>query len=87
MGLVVSHTGSKGRYGYGTEYKLVVPPEAIGKVCFPDWWSDIVQKKKQHDRDEESASISTVRKRDSYTLLNDTSLSEFLSSVKDGRNL
>jgi archaeal cell division control protein 6 len=26
MGLVVSHTGSKGRYGYGTEYKLVVPP-------------------------------------------------------------
>ena len=38
MGLVTSHTNSKGRQGYGTQYKLVVPPEAIGKACFPDWW-------------------------------------------------
>ncbi len=60
-GLVISHTGSKGRHGYGTEYKLVVPPEAIGKACFPDWWTDIVQRKKQHDREEESASIFTPR--------------------------
>jgi cell division control protein 6 len=49
MGLVISHTSSKGRHGYGTQYKLVVPPEAIGKVCFPDWWSGLVQRKAQHD--------------------------------------
>ena len=50
MGLVISHTSSKGRHGYGTQYKLVVPPDAIGKVCFPDWWSDLVQRKIQHDK-------------------------------------
>jgi cell division control protein 6 len=50
MGLVTSHTSSKGRKGYGTQYKLVVPPEAIGKVCFPDWWSELVQRKIQHDK-------------------------------------
>jgi archaeal cell division control protein 6 len=49
MGLVISHTSSKGRHGYGTQYKLVVPPEAIGKVCFPDWWNELVQRKIQHD--------------------------------------
>jgi archaeal cell division control protein 6 len=54
MGLVISHTGSKGRHGYGTQYKLVVPPEAIGKVCFPDWWSELVQKKMQHDNNASS---------------------------------
>src|SRR5215210_2329516 len=50
MGLVTSHTSSKGRKGYGTQYKLVVPPEAIGRVCFPDWWNDLVQRKIQHDK-------------------------------------
>jgi hypothetical protein len=54
MGFVTSHTNSKGRHGYGTQYKLVVPPEAIGKVCFPDWWSDLVQKKIQHDNSSSS---------------------------------
>jgi cell division control protein 6 len=54
MGLVISHTSSKGRHGYGTQYKLVVPPEAIGKVCFPDWWSDLVQRKIQHDKNASS---------------------------------
>jgi archaeal cell division control protein 6 len=49
MGLVISHTSSKGRHGYGTQYKLVVPPESIGKVCSPDWWSNLVQRKIQHD--------------------------------------
>ena len=54
MGLVLSHTSSKGRQGYGTQYKLVVPPETIGKICFPDWWSDLVQKKMQHDNNASS---------------------------------
>jgi archaeal cell division control protein 6 len=34
MGLVVSHTSSKGRHGYGTQYKLVVSPEIVGKTLF-----------------------------------------------------
>ena len=54
MGLLVSNTSSKGRHGYGTEYKLVVPPEVIGKVCFPDWWNDVVQRKMEHDKSETS---------------------------------
>jgi archaeal cell division control protein 6 len=52
MGLVISQTGSKGRYGYGSEYRLVVPPEGIGKVCFrPDWWESIVSMKKEHNEE------------------------------------
>jgi cell division control protein 6 len=54
MGLVISHTSSKGRHGYGSQYKLVVPPEAIGKACFSDWWTELVQKKIQHDNNASS---------------------------------
>jgi cell division control protein 6 len=54
MGLVISHTRSKGRHGYGTEYKLIVPPEVIGKVCFPDWWTKLEQRKKEHDGKQDS---------------------------------
>ncbi|MDQ3903004.1 MAG: AAA family ATPase [Thermoproteota archaeon] len=57
MGLVVSQTSSKGRHGYGTQYKLMVPPEAIGKVCFPDWWNSIVQRKKEHEANQELSSV------------------------------
>jgi cell division control protein 6 len=64
MGLVTSHTSSKGRHGYGTQFKLVVPPEAIGKVCFPDWWSDIVQRKIQHDK-----SVSGIFNQRNYSTL------------------
>jgi len=64
MGLVISHTSSKGRHGYGTQYKLVVPPEAIGKICFPDWWSDLVQRKIQHDK-----SASSIFNPKSYSTL------------------
>jgi archaeal cell division control protein 6 len=38
MGLVVSHTSSKGRHGYGTQYKLVVSPEIVGKICGSSEW-------------------------------------------------
>jgi archaeal cell division control protein 6 len=49
MGLVISHTSSKGRHGYGTEYKLIVPPELIGNICFPDSWTKLEQRKREHD--------------------------------------
>jgi cell division control protein 6 len=80
MGLVTSHTSSKGRHGYGTQYKLVVPPEAIGKVCFPDWWSDLVHRKLQHDK---SAS-SILNPRNYSTLFNNkNSVGRLLNSIND----
>jgi hypothetical protein len=48
MGLITSHTSSKGRRSYGTQFNLVPPPEAIGKVCFPDWWDGLIQRELQH---------------------------------------
>jgi archaeal cell division control protein 6 len=80
MGLVISHTSSKGRHGYGTQYKLVVPPEAIGKICFPDWWSDLVQRKIQHDK-----SASSIFNPKSYsTLFNKKSgAGNLLKSIND----
>ncbi|MDQ3835793.1 MAG: AAA family ATPase [Thermoproteota archaeon] len=62
MGLVASHTSSKGRYGYGTEYKLLVPPETIGSACAsPEWWDEIVQKKSEHEKDENQTPIFAPR--------------------------
>jgi cell division control protein 6 len=83
MGFVISHTSSKGRKGYGTQYKLVVPPEAIGKVCFPDWWSDVVQRKMQHD-----ISASSIFNSKNYsTLFNKKSgASSLLNSINDAED-
>ena len=80
MGLVTSHTSSKGRHGYGTQYKLVVPPEAIGKVCFPDGWNGLVQRKIQHDK-----SASSIFNPKNYsTLFNKKSgASSLLNSMSD----
>jgi archaeal cell division control protein 6 len=81
MGLVTSHTSSKGRKGYGTQYKLVVPPDVIGKVCFPDWWSDLVQRKIQHDK-----SISSMFNSKNYhsTLFNNKKgLSGLINSMNE----
>jgi cell division control protein 6 len=81
MGFVISHTSSKGRHGYGTQYKLVVPPEAIGKVCFPDWWSDLVQRKIHHDN-----SASSIFNPENYpTLFNNkkSGAGSLLKSISD----
>ncbi|AIF82085.1 orc1/cdc6 family replication initiation protein [Candidatus Nitrososphaera evergladensis SR1] len=48
-GLAVSRTGSKGRHGYGREYKLTLPPEVVGSKCLPDWWKILVEQKKKHE--------------------------------------
>ena len=80
MGLVTSHTSSNGRKGYGTQFKLVVPPDAIGKVCFPDWWDGVVQRKVQHDKD--SGSIFNPR---NYSTLfnNKNGAGSLLNSIND----
>jgi archaeal cell division control protein 6 len=81
MGLVISHTSSKGRHGYGTQYKLVVPPEAIGKVCFPDWWSDLVQRKIQHDKS--ASSIFNSKNYHSTLFNNKKGLSGLINSMNE----
>ena len=48
-GLAKSQTLSRGRHGYGTEYRLTVPPEIVGNSCFPDWWKKVVEKKESDD--------------------------------------
>ncbi|SHO42888.1 ORC1-type DNA replication protein [Nitrosotalea sinensis] len=48
-GLVISQTGSKGRNGYGTLYKLVVPPEVVGNLVSKEWWDGIVAAKTAHE--------------------------------------
>jgi cell division control protein 6 len=80
MGLVISHTSSKGRHGYGTQYKLVIPPETIGKVCFPDWWSDLVQRKIRHDK-----SASSILNPKNYSSLfnNKRGAGSLLNSIND----
>ena len=80
MGLVISHTSSKGRHGYGTQYKLVVPPEAIGKACFPDWWTGLVQRKTQHD----NSASSIFNPKNYSTLFNKKSgAGSLLNSIND----
>lgn len=37
-GIAASETGSKGRHGYGTVYKLLVPPKTLGSICFSESW-------------------------------------------------
>lgn len=48
-GLVVAQTSSKGRHGYGTQYKLVVSPEIVGMATFPEFWKEIVKRKAAHE--------------------------------------
>ncbi|HEX6280600.1 MAG TPA: ATP-binding protein [Nitrososphaera sp.] len=86
MGLVISHTSSKGRHGYGTQYKLVVPPDAIGNICFTDWWSYIVQRKMLHDK-----GMSSIFNPKNYPFLfkdnkNGRRAGGFLNSINDNNS-
>jgi len=73
-GLVVSQTGSKGRHGYGSQYKLLQAPEIVGKACFSKWWYEIEKGKLEHDFSEkrQEASKSFMRRssfRNAFKLL------------------
>ncbi len=48
-GIAVSKTESRGRHGYGSQFKLSVDPDLIGNSCFPDWWPSVVESKKRKD--------------------------------------
>jgi len=49
-GLVDSQTTSKGRHGYGTQYRLRFSPEMIGPLVSEKWWNDTLESKKRHDQ-------------------------------------
>lgn len=48
-GFTVSQTGSKGKYGYGTQHKLTIDPEIMIKTIYPEIWENLVANKKQFD--------------------------------------
>ena len=48
-GLVISRTLSKGRHGYGTEYKLQISPDIVGPTVSEEWWEKLVDNKKVSD--------------------------------------
>lgn len=48
-GFVTSRTISKGRQGYGSEYRLKLSPELVGSVLDKEWWDSLVIKKVTSD--------------------------------------
>ena len=49
-GLLISNTISRGRNGYGNEYKLKIPPEMVGPLVAGEWWEgEIKTKMKQEE--------------------------------------
>ena len=51
-GLVVSRAYSRGRNGYGKEYKLKVSPDLVGPVIGKDWFDSLVEQKARTDEAE-----------------------------------
>jgi cell division control protein 6 len=50
LGVLRSHNYSKGRYGYGKEYKLEVDPNIVGPSVGKEFFESVVQIKEQKDK-------------------------------------
>ena len=50
MGLVISQTRSRGRQGYGTQYKLEISPHAVGRKLNANWWEGVLSSVKAHEQ-------------------------------------
>jgi len=48
-GLVDSRTISKGRRGYGNEYKLKLSPNLVGPYVGEKWWKSVMERKTNQD--------------------------------------
>jgi len=69
-GLVESRTISKGRGGYGTEYKLKISPDMVGPQVNEKWWNELVSNKKAHEADVKyRKSLSDLSSSSGYKLL------------------
>lgn len=44
-GLASSQTRSNGRYGFGTQYCLLVPPQMVGPLISEEWWEKVESRK------------------------------------------
>jgi len=53
-GLVDSRTISKGRRGYGNEYKLKLSPKLVRLYVDEKWWKGILEQKTIRDRAEQT---------------------------------
>ncbi len=53
-GLVDSRTISKGRRGYGNEYKLKLSPKLVGPYVGEKWWKSILERKTIQDKADQS---------------------------------
>lgn len=61
MGLVTTRTTSRGRHGYGTEYRLKFSPQMVGPFVGKEWWEEAVAKKEEIDKhDTELAALKTL---------------------------
>lgn len=49
MGLLTSQESSRGRQGYGKQYKLVMSSHVIGQKINAAWWRDVIKAKKDHE--------------------------------------
>ncbi len=65
-----SRTISKGRGGYGTEYKLKISPDMVGPQVNEKWWNELVSNKKAHEADVKyRKSLSDLSSSSGYKLL------------------
>jgi archaeal cell division control protein 6 len=49
-GIAVSETSSHGRKGWGTSYKLTIPPEMLGSIIGKTGWGHVVNNKAQYEK-------------------------------------
>lgn len=52
-GLVISRTLSRGRHGYGTEYRLKVSPYIVAPIIDAKWWDERIKSKLEREKLEE----------------------------------
>jgi cell division control protein 6 len=48
-GLLVSQESSRGRHGYGKQYKLTISHNVVGKKIDASWWTGLIKTKEMHD--------------------------------------
>lgn len=48
MGVVTSHATSRGRHGFGKQYKLEMDPNVVGRTLDVNWWNGIKSGEKLH---------------------------------------
>lgn len=68
-GLAVSQTSSKGRHGYGTQYRLTVSPDIVGRAVSEEWWDGVVASRKVTDGLEQLKKSFGMSRRSRFSLL------------------